>query len=361
MENKTVIIFNPSIEGGGVEKNLFLTANYLSKNKLKVKLICSNKFNQKIDKKIEIVGNDLVKVNHRFIRYFIALVYLFFEIFKNKKMIVLSFQANLYATILCLLFNVPIIIRSNSSPTHWVNNKLKYLIYKTFYKYPKKIIVNSYLFKEIFFKKLKIKPTVIYNAIDPLQIKKNSQKKIKFNFFEKTNLKIISIGRLVDQKDHLTTLMALNLIKDKINFKYLIIGQGSNEEILREFIKKNNLSKKVKIMKYKQNPFPYLKKADTLILSSVYEGLPNVILEAMALKKFIISSDCPTGPSEILEKGKHGMLFNPKNYKDLSQKILLFGKNKKEYNKIAIKAFKTLSRFNQELILKKYLKLIKSI
>ena len=62
-------------------------------------------------------------------------------------------------------------------------------------------------------------------------------------------------------------------------------------------------------MHYTNNPFPYIKQADIFVLSSLFEGLPNVLLEAILLKNFIISSNCKTGPKEILDYGKGGLLF----------------------------------------------------
>ena len=73
---------------------------------------------------------------------------------------------------------------------------------------------------------------------------------------------------------------------------------------------------------YKQNPYPYLKKANAFILSSRFEGLPNVLLEAQYLKKIIISTRCPTGPKEILLNGKAGFLFDVGSVKQLENKIL---------------------------------------
>ena len=68
--------------------------------------------------------------------------------------------------------------------------------------------------------------------------------------------------------------------------------------------------------------------SDLFVLSSLYEGLPNVILEAITLKKFVISSNCPTGPNEILMKGQFGMLFKTQNHIELSKKILEFNNNR---------------------------------
>ena len=69
-------------------------------------------------------------------------------------------------------------------------------------------------------------------------------------------------------------------------------------------------------------------RSDLFILSSIFEGLPNVLLESLALNRFIISSNCPTGPSEILSYGKGGILFKIGDYKDLGKKIIFYKKNK---------------------------------
>ena len=93
-------------------------------------------------------------------------------------------------------------------------------------------------------------------------------------------------------------------------------------------------------------------------MSSKYEGLPNVILEAIALKKFVISSDCPTGPKEILKNGKYGYLFKPKSHFDLTSKLIKFI-NSKNKTQMTNRAYKSLDRFDYEKNNKKYLKIIK--
>ena len=86
--------------------------------------------------------------------------------------------------------------------------------------------------------------------------------------------------------------------------------------------------------------------------------MPNVLLEAITLKKFVISSNCPTGPGEILDNGKGGMLFKVGDYKDLSKKIIIYQKNKKIFlNKINY-AYKRLYRYDHKKNLNNYLKLI---
>ena len=104
-----------------------------------------------------------------------------------------------------------------------------------------------------------------------------------------------------------------------------------------------------------------IKKSELFILTSAYEGLPNVLLEAQSLKKFIISSDCPTGPREILENGKFGFLFKIKDYKKLSLLILEYAKNKNKYRKKIQLGYRSLDRFNLDLNANKYLNEISKI
>ena len=126
-----------------------------------------------------------------------------------------------------------------------------------------------------------------------------------------------------------------------------------------KYIYENNLSKQVKLIDFQNNPFNLIKLSDVFILTSLYEGLPNVLLESQVLKKFIISSDCPTGPREILLNGKAGFLFNVGDHTELSNLILNYYKNKKLLSKKISIGYKNLSRFDYNRNLKKYLNIIK--
>jgi glycosyltransferase involved in cell wall biosynthesis len=118
---------------------------------------------------------------------------------------------------------------------------------------PNTIIVNSLEFKNEYKKKFNLNPICIYNPLNRSEIIKNSKIKINFKFFQDYNgLKILFIGRLVDQKDPFTFIKALNLIQDKIYFRAVIIGKGYLRNDLIKYIEENNLSKKIKIIKWKK-------------------------------------------------------------------------------------------------------------
>ena len=179
--------------------------------------------------------------------------------------------------------------------------------------------------------------------------------------FDNKKLNIISVGRFTDQKDQITLLKALNIIKEKLNFRLLLVGRGQEESALRNYIKKNNLGDKIKIVKFTENPYNLIKSSDLFILTSIYEGLPNVLLEAITLKKFVISSNCPTGPKEILMNGKAGYLFTPGDYKQLAKLIVYFKQKKTLLNKKINFAYSNLDRFDHIKNLQKYFKTIERL
>ena len=360
---KKIIIFMPSIEGGGVEKNLFLVSNYLSEKTKDLKLITiSKKYKKKFNKSVKFItlsSNFWDKLSRRS-KYILALILLLKEILKDRNTIVFSFQANIYCIILCKIFCIKVVSRSNSAPVGWSKNLLKRFVFKIFLNLADKVMVNSYEFKKELKKEFNVNSICIYNPLNKKEIIKKSKNKSK-KIFKTNNLKILNIGRFTDQKDHLTLLKALSLLKNKIKFEAVIIGKGVLKKKLSNYITNNKLDNFVKLKNFVDNPFPLIKQTDLFVLSSKYEGLPNVLLEAIALKKFIISSNCSTGPKEILLNGKGGYLFDVQNYHQLSKKIIFFNKNKKQSLKLLNNSYKKLNRFDFNDNLLKYYKLLKSL
>ena len=362
MAQKKLLIFMPSIEGGGVEKNFFIISNYLANKNIALSIITAEKkFNRFFSNKITIINPKSYywSKKGRYPKYFICLILLIKEHLKLKKFLTLSFQANMYCIIITKIFNKRIISRSNSAPSGWSKNFIKNFLFKLIFKITDKVIVNSKDFKKALDEKFDIKSFCIYNPFNKLEVIKLSKKKtIKRIFKDNKSINIINVGRLVDQKDQMTLLKAINLLKKKIPMQVLIVGSGVERQNLKNYIKKNGLSKIVRITNFISNPYQYMKQAELFILTSLYEGLPNVLLEAQGLKKFIISSNCPTGPREILLNGKAGFLFSIRNENELSKKISAYYKNKKKLNKMINLGYKNIDRFDGKKNLLKYYNLI---
>ena len=367
IQKKGIIMFMPVIGIGGVEKNLFQITNYLATKIKNVKVCTTTKnISRKFDKNTKIISDkfkNLEKINIR-LRYLICLFTLYNFLKKNNDYIVLAFQANIYCVLVCKLLNIDIIVRSNTSPAGWRHNSIKEFIYKKIIKNTNVFLVNSIEFQKQIQKKYNINVKCILNPLNTTQILKNLELKKSTNtFFKKGNksLKLINIGRLTDQKDQMTILKAVNLLKNKINFELLIVGNGYEKKKLLNYINNNDLKKFVKILDFTKYHYSILNEAEVFILSSIYEGLPNVLLEAAYLKKFIISTDCPTGPKEILQNGKGGFLFKVYNYEELAKKIFLYNKQKKILRKKVHITYKGLGRYNYNKNLEKYYLMIKNL
>ena len=348
---KNLIIFIPSIEKAGVEKNLFILSNYLIKKLDNIYIVTANNdFNQNFDNKIKIIcpknkfWNNKSRLLKSLYCFFLTLDY-----FKKKEYILFSFQANLFSIIISKILRFKIILRLNTSPNKYINSYIKKFLFKKIYKLADEIIVNSKQFKRLLKNELKVNSNFIYNPIsDNFKIKKSIKKLNQ-------ELKILNIGRLTDQKDQITLLRALNLLKkNDIKFSAKIIGSGYKFNELENYIKKNNLQKQVKLLGYIKNAYKFMNKASVFVLSSKYEGLPNVLIEAQQCDLPIISSNCPSGPSEILINGKLGDLYPVGAYRALYIKIRKFNDNKKKLILKSNLAKKYLIRFDIKKNCNKY-------
>ena len=128
---------------------------------------------------------------------------------------------------------------------------------------------------------------------------------------------ILSIGRLTKQKNHELLINFANyILKEGNNLNFVIIGSGDNEKYLKEKIKKFNIEDKVFLLGYKKNVFKYLKKAQYLISTSLWEDPGWVVIESAVCNTIVISSNCPSGPKEFIGTDR-GFLFENNSLSDL--------------------------------------------
>lgn len=173
----------------------------------------------------------------------------------------------------------------------------------------------------------------------------------------------IAISRLdIVQKDYKTLLKAFKILKSKgINKKLYIVGDGPSKEEIENMIKEYDIIEEVKLLGRFKNPYVWLNNADFFIHSSKYEGFGLVLIEAAILDKLIISSNCPVGPTEILENGKSGILFNVGDSQELAEKIEKVLNDKNLRNRYILSMKERRKDFKKENVLKEYEKLIDEI
>lgn len=156
------------------------------------------------------------------------------------------------------------------------------------------------------------------------------------------------------QKDFLTLLKAFRIVRNSIRAKLLIIGEGPQRERILSWIKEMSLDDDVLLLGFQENPFRYVVRADVFVLSSLVEGFGNVIVEAMALGIPVISTDCPSGPGEIINHGINGFLVPVGDYNRMAGYILEIINDGKLQNKISQAGLKRAEDFSALKMAKNY-------
>ena len=134
---------------------------------------------------------------------------------------------------------------------------------------------------------------------------------------------VLGVGRLEPQKDFETLIRAYSLVRQQRPARLMILGQGSQHQRLLAFCKERNLSETdVTFPGFVENPLAYMAHASVCVLSSAWEGFGNVLVESMGAGTPVVSTDCPSGPAEILENGKYGRLVPVGAWKEMSSAIL---------------------------------------
>lgn len=194
----------------------------------------------------------------------------------------------------------------------------------------------------------------IYNpaAPDPVAV---SQAKPNFNFWKKTgSKKIIAVGALKDAKDYPTMLLAFERLTQCTDAELLILGEGENRKQIEEQRYSLGLEEKVHLPGFVANPIPFLKSADLFVLSSAWEGFGNVLVEALACGIPVVSTDCKSGPAEILQHGRFGTLVPVGDHERLFEAIKESLGQKYDADTLKARA----SNFTSKKIGSQYLKLL---
>ena len=210
---------------------------------------------------------------------------------------------------------------------------------------------------------VKNKIEVIPNFFDIDEIKRLSLDNSNLNDKEKELLKddyFFACCRIDKQKDIDTLVESYKILKEKysIKEKLYIAGVGDQKERLENLVKSYQLEKEIVFLGLQKNPYIWMKNARFFVHSSYREGLPTVVIEGLITNGMVISSDCPTGPKEILEEGKSGILFPVGDKNKLAEEIMKVLNNENLVKNYKEKAKKRIEDFSKEKIKKIILKLL---
>lgn len=150
---------------------------------------------------------------------------------------------------------------------------------------------------------------VIYNPIFTPELLKKFDAPVDEAWFLNTQISVIlAVGRLSTEKDFPTLIRAFALVKQQYPVKLVILGQGGELPALEELVKELELVNDVAFPGFVANPYAYMSKVKMLVMTSIYEGFGNVLVEAIIAGTSVVSTNCESGPAEILEDGKYGDL-----------------------------------------------------
>lgn len=355
---RKVCFILPYLGGGGAEKIALYLLNNLDKNKFKLVLILTNEggeYLKDLNKNIEII--ELKKKRARY-----AIFKLYSVLREIQPDIAFIFSADIALItglfIAPLLKKIKFIVREINIQSFLIKNKLRYKLLCLSYKNINHIISQSKDMTYDLVNYTNISPSKITEINNPIDMKYINEKlKIDTNIilpYKKENYNLLCVGRLTFQKGYDLIINIMVLLKDK-NIKLYILGNGPDEEKLKEQIKVNKLENVVFLLGKVSNPYIYIKQADLFILSSRFEGFPNVLLEAGVCGIYSICNDSYGGINEIIQNNINGNIVNFNNKEMVAN--LIYEKVLENHNSEKIKK-SILSRYALKIILKKYEKLL---
>ena len=396
MMKKNVIIRSGSLRMGGLERVLIEVLQNIDKKKYNLTLVIDddcgedNIFEKDIPKEISyyfLKSQKLIeKTNYYKLRRKNILYKLMYNIYVNIETYIKSKNIK---KLIEKLGKIDVFIDYDAGATKyienieadkkvvWIHNSIPNLkkseskikrFGKRLEKYDKIVAICDEMKEELIdiYPNLKDKILRIYNPFNFSRVLNLKDDLSELNEKDRNLLKedyCIAISRLdTVQKDYKTLLKAFQILKSKgIDKKLYIVGDGPSKEEIKNMIKEYNLIEEVKLLGRFKNPYVWLNNADFFIHSSKYEGFGLVLIEAAILDKLIISSNCPVGPTEILENGKSGILFNVGDSQELAEKIEKVLNDKNLRNRYILSMKERREDFKKENVLKEYEKLIDEI
>jgi glycosyltransferase involved in cell wall biosynthesis len=228
----------------------------------------------------------------------------------------------------------------------WIGMKRKLIPLTTRYLYPLAdtvVAVSQNASKDLkqFVQVPEGKIKAIYNPVITPDLYEKAKAPLDHPWFQPGELPVIlGVGKLERQKDFPTLIKAFSKVRSQVPCRLAILGWGPDQVDLDSLIKDLGLTEDAALLGYADNPYAYMARSSTFVLSSAWEGLPTVLIEAMALGIPVVSTNCQSGPEEILDQGKYGHLVPVGDKDAMAQSILaVLRGNHPVVNKIWLEQF----------------------
>ncbi|MEH1829420.1 MAG: glycosyltransferase family 4 protein [Nostoc sp.] len=253
--------------------------------------------------------------------------------------------------------SIPVVVSERIEPSRSPLGRVWKKLRKLTYSYADKIVVQSNSAFSYFLDTLKINTCIIIPnpVLLPPKVQNISDKVVG-------NYSLMAMGRFEIQKGFDILLKAFAKIKDTYpKWKLIILGDGSLRFELESLRDELGLSNQVYLPGKTNNPYEFLREANIFVMSSRYEGFPNALCEAMACGLPVISTDCPSGPREIIRDGVDGILVPSENVYALATAMERLMSNEQERQHLAANASDVTQRFSLEKVMGMWEKLIEEV
>lgn len=189
-----------------------------------------------------------------------------------------------------------------------------------------KVVSNSFAASAEVVERWNVSPSklaTIQNSIDLERIQSLANEPIKdFKGVDSSVPLVVAVGSLSERKDFGTLIRAFALVSAQRDVQLLILGEGSQRPMLESIARELEVTNKVHLLGFDQNPYKWIKMSSVFVSSSTGEGFPNVLAEALSLGRQIVATDCPGDTSRLLEKGKLGRLVPVGDYSAMATEIM---------------------------------------
>ena len=357
-----VALFVPSLRAGGAEKVTVRLANAMSTLGIQVDLIVSSSG----PLHGELVGRvNLVNLGTGRVLTSLPKLVRYLKTQTPDAILSTMMHGNLIALWAYKLAGVggPIVVREVTTvsvcqaSSGSLKQKSLILLARRFYRWSDAVVAPSHgVFEDLLRLKLAAanKLHVIYNPVVDASLFSRAREPVDHPWFQNKRCAIIiAVGRLVAAKDYTTLVQAFSLVRQTENVRLVILGDGIERPRLLQLIHQLQLQEDVSLLGFVVNPYAFMSRSDVYVLSSRWEGMPNALIEALALGVPAVSTNCPSGPREILEGGRLGRLVPVGHPKHLAEAI-----RQTLHDPITPDVASIEQRFGAKAVAKEYLKLM---
>lgn len=335
MNIRSLFICLPNLEKGGAEQVTINLLRNFDRSLFKITLVVLDNANGKLRKQVPLDVEILALNKTRVLNAIPKLI----QILRNKKPDIVF--SNLSHLNLALAISKPLLPKkiklvARESNVVSINviffpfSKLFVYLYRVFYRNIDTIVCQSSEMADDLLNNFNVKQGNIRIINNPVDLDFIQRKAGSFKPSKPAKYVFVACGRLNFQKGFDLLLDAVADLKN-IDWALWIIGEGKLKSKLKAKALKLNVQDRVKFLGYKENPYPYFSEADAFILSSRFEGMPNVVLEALAVGTMIISTPAPGGVCLLLNKSKCGILADDISSIALYNAIQTYLKNPEDY------------------------------